>query len=184
MPEKTRKARIGKAMVRNNIAAANTMLLMCHPPQANYSVKREAESPKEASLTDQKKPPSPEDVKTVLPSCDNISCKQCTLSEVAPQIERLQEAQPLKTEEKEATEAAFEAAAVEENQGENEPCQKTVAENVKVKNMKRKIETDKEAELAYLPQKKLKVDKPKTVNSSYKDLIKKNTNCVKVCCFL
>lgn len=45
--------------------------------------------------------------------------------------------------------------------------------------MKRKSEP-KEPEVTYPPPKRQKVDKTKTANGSYKDLIKKNTSCVKI----
>lgn len=181
-----KKARVGKAMVRNNIAAAaaaaNTMLLMCHPPVEN--VKREVESPKETTVLEEvqkKEPSSPELLKNVVPPCDSttVVCKQCEVIQ-EPAIQ-------LKSEEKELTPSS--PAPVDEEvqkkhnrdiAADNEPCVATVAENVKVKNMKRKVESLKESESTYLPPKRQKVEKNKTVNGSYKNLIKKNTNYVKI----
>lgn len=195
---KPRKARVGKAMVRNNMAAANgvqqnTMLLMCHAPQSNYigSVKREVESPKEA---EQKKEEvqapvvvqKDESVNSVHCNNNNTSCKECSTStttttttsttvpvEESPCMERLQQDIPkLKTEEKPPEEEI-----VKETPQETETIVKTVAENVKVKNMKRKVSLKPESEVQCSPPKKQKMEK---ANGSYKDLIKKNTNCVKI----
>lgn len=186
---KPRKARVGKAMVRNNMAAANgaqqnTMLLMCHAPQANYisSVKREVESPKE-TMNEQKKDEEQKgqvvvqkeenNVDAALCNNNNTTCKECTTAisaEESPCIERLQ--QELKVEEK-----TPEEETVKETIQEPEAIVKTVAENVKVKNMKRKVSLKPEAEVLCSPPKKQKVEK---ANGSYKDLIKKNTNCVKI----
>lgn len=173
-----KKARIGKAMVRNNIAAAaaaaNTMLLMCHPPVE--SVKREVESPKENTVLEEvqkKEPPSPELLK---PPCETttIVCKQCEVIQEPPV--------QLKTEDKNPSPApvVLEEPPQKKLNGdiaaENEPCVATVAENVKVKNMKRKVE--RKSETTYLPPtKRQKVEK---TSGSYKNLIKKNTNCVKI----
>lgn len=181
--DKTRKARVGKAMVRNNMAAANnlqqnTMLLMCHPIQSTYigSVKREVESPKEATKEVKRDCLSQENQETV--ECDGSSCKECNSEKTE---ERLQETYQLKTENDESKEVALDAKEIPE---QNQPCQKTVAETVKVKNMKRKLATvsdiKREPEADHTPQKKEKLDRLKTVNGSYKDLIKKSANYIKI----
>lgn len=186
-----KKARVGKAMVRNNIAAAaaaaaaaatNTMLLMCHPPVDN--VKREVESPKETTVLEviqKKEPISPELLKSVIQPCDTTLsvCKQCEVNQEPPA--------QLKSENKELSPLPP-VTVLEEVQkkyngdiaAENEPCVATVAENVKVKNMKRKVESVKESEITYPPTKRQKVEKTNSANGSYKNLIKKNTNCVKI----
>lgn len=172
-----KKARIGKAMVRNNIAAAaaaaatNTMLLMCHPPVDN--VKREVESPKETTTIEEEQKKVIPPIETVVPSCETttVVCKQCEVNQEPPP--------QLKTEENDLEVVQKK----KENQiaAENEPCVATVAENVKVKNMKRKVESLKEpGTTTYPPSKRLKVEKAKTVNGSYKNLIKKNTSCFKI----
>lgn len=186
--DKTRKARVGKAMVRNNMAAAannihqNTMLLMCHPLQTTYvsNVKREVESPKEVTK-EQKRECGAEENQKLSMQCNGTSCKKC-ISDKTETIcnERTQENHQLKTENQIGEETCNGKDIPEEKQ----PCQKTVAETVKVKNMKRKIiplkDIKTEPETVCVPQKKQKIDRPKAVNGSYKDLIKKNTSCVKI----
>ncbi|KAK5643401.1 hypothetical protein RI129_007246 [Pyrocoelia pectoralis] len=179
--EKRRKARVGKNMVRNNIAAnfpENTMLLMCHQPTQTTicvtNVKREIESPEEKicvndeALKSKIEPPeiqlSDETVEetTYVKNEKVVIClkteEQCT-----------KEVTPLKVEEgKKLTD-------------EQLPCQKTVAENVKVKNMKRKLSimNEKTDVTSPPPQKKQILDKLK-INGSYKDLIKKNVPSIKI----
>ncbi|CAH1159388.1 unnamed protein product [Phyllotreta striolata] len=155
--EKKRKARIGKAMVRNNIAAnmqQNTMLLMCNPPQ-DY-VKREIESPKETDL-DQKS----EEAKPL-----QASCKESEISDVNTQL-------PVSTEPKEEKTICQQQPLKEEIE-ESLPIISTVAENVKVKNMKRKLSIcpDKPPDLE-VPTKKQKT-------GSYKFLIKRETSTVRI----
>ncbi|XP_001816051.2 proteoglycan 4 isoform X2 [Tribolium castaneum] len=177
--EKKRKARVGKAMVRNNIAAIqqNTaMLLMCNPNQRSFpgEVKREIESPKEKETEAKKEICSDEDVKTP---------KIILQTPVEPEIkniERIPEPQNLKKEEnvEEKEEGKVEEKKVLKE--ELPPCVNTVAENVKVKNMKRKISTSKKAEEENeISAKKVKLE-PKYPNGSYKDLIKKDMNTVKI----
>lgn len=168
--EKKRKARVGKAMVRNNIAAIqqNTMLLMCNPNQRSFpgEVKREIESPKEKETEAKKEICSDEDVKTpVEPEIKNI--------------ERIPEPN-LKKEEnlEEKEEGKLEEKVLEELP----PVVSTVAENVKVKNMKRKMSTCKDKKSAEESEdsvKKVKLE-AKYPNGSYKDLIKKDLNTVKI----
>lgn len=154
-------------MVRNNIAAANgvppnTMLLMMHPSQENYigSVKREVESPKEA---EQKK----EETVTKVAELPTPEVEEKEENKTG----RLQDVTQLKTEE----EKVEPEEVVAEKVVDNEPCIKTVAENVKVKNMKRKMKLEPEVQCS--PPKKPKTEKPK---GSYKDLINKNANCMKI----
>lgn len=170
--------------MRNNIAQAqnnanqNTMLLMCHPVQStNYisNVKREVESPKEATKDTKNECVSHNvQVQQKTVECNGLSCKECG-SEKSE--ERLEENYQLKTEKD-----LCETISPKEVSEENQPCQKTVAETVKVKNMKRKMaEIKHEPEGEYSPRKKLKLDKVKTVNNgSYKDLIKKSANYIKI----
>ncbi|CAH1968738.1 unnamed protein product [Acanthoscelides obtectus] len=180
--EKKRKARIGKAMVRNNIMQQNTMLLMCNPPQ-NF-VKREIVSPKEKDVIEEKK--------------DNVSPIQ---EEIKPVTQELPVPCPEPTEQPAnnnpdvaIVEPKEEVVEVEKENNNNNiitnlpekpvveetilpPVVSTVAENVKVKNMKRKLSVCKEKvpepELSPPPKKKQKL-------GSYKMLIKRETNCVKI----
>jgi hypothetical protein len=178
--EKKRKARVGKAMVRNNMAAAiqpNTMLLMCNPSQRSFpgEVKREIESPKEKETEAKKEVCSDDEIKA-----SKILLQNPEEPEVK-NIERIPEPQNLKKEEscdEKEEESVDEELMLKE---ELPPCVNTVAENVKVKNMKRKISMSKEKkgeEDASSP-KKVKVE-PKYPNGSYKDLIKKDTTTVKI----
>lgn len=165
-PEKQqrRKPRIGKTMVRNNIAAnfpENTMLLMCHQPQGvpigtdaihhptGICVKRELESPPDEHLR------SPELVKE---------------------------------EEEEKRQEQLEPVLKTERPEYPEPFKKTVAEVVKVRNMKRKLSITKDLDKP--PEVVLKKPKLEPVqlvqapqlrnNGSYKDLIKKDVPCFKI----
>lgn len=168
--EKRRKARVGKSMVRNNIAAnfpENTMLLMCHAPCVT-NVKREIESPEaqkqcvDAAI--KTKPDSPQ-------TTPDNNAKQTTTLEIPNGLKGANEdLVNLKTEEEKELE--------DQSSEELLPCQKTVAENVKVKNMKRKLsitaETEKADEELSSAEKKLKI------NGSYKDLIKKDVPSFKI----
>lgn len=153
--EVKRKARIGKDMVRRN-----TMLLMCNP-----TVKREIESPKEKEIIEQKK--------EITSESEEIQKDETTI------IERICEPQKLKEEKRQEEQEEKENKIVEEpSVKELEPCVlTTVAENVKVKNMKRKLsmtqEKQTEPEPVLSPSKKQKL-------GSYKDYIKKNTSTVKL----
>ncbi|XP_063904967.1 bromodomain-containing protein 4 isoform X4 [Zophobas morio] len=159
--EKKRKARVGKAMVRNNMQQ-NTMLLMCNPGQRAFpgEVKREIESPKE------KEPEAKKEV------CSDDEAKvQSPVEEVGKDEERIEP--ELKKED--VCEDKTEAPTEKE---ELPPCINTVAENVKVKNMKRKLSMSKEKKEEEVATKKVKVEK--YPNGSYKDLIKKDTTSVRI----
>ncbi|KAK4886776.1 hypothetical protein RN001_003047 [Aquatica leii] len=186
--EKKRKARVGKNMVRNNIAAnfpENTMLLMCHqpPPQdiCVTNVKREIESPEEIKMCLTEVLASKIEASEITP-CSEIDAETMNgknqESTIFPcwktEEDRLKE--PLLSTKIESEQSS---KLVED---EHLPCQKTVAENVKVKNMKRKLSITKESEKVetdLIPVKKSKVDKTQ-VNGSYKDLIKKNVPSIKI----
>ncbi|KAL1489950.1 hypothetical protein ABEB36_013874 [Hypothenemus hampei] len=151
-----RKARVGKANVRNTMQ--NTMLLMCNPQQD--VVKREIESPKDKEQL----------------------AKMDVMSELKEDIEI-----PLaeEAEEKKAIEKDFKVDGLKEIMQEEvtmvvpkeeplPPCIATVAENVKVKNMKRKQSQTKEQETKVSvkppPAKKRKL-------GSYKDFIRIRKSC-------
>ncbi|KAF2903938.1 hypothetical protein ILUMI_02236, partial [Ignelater luminosus] len=201
--EKRRKARIGKNMVRNNIAAnfpGNTMLLMCHAPQNAMcvpNVKREIESPEEQKpcsdviITTLK---SKMDTKEVTTSLRTSSSTEIITdsSTIKVQKDATTTIACLKTEEQTAEQMGLliKSKEVEVNEekppvlpDELLPCQKTVAENVKVKNMKRKLSITRDLEKIETdpspPQKKQKIEKTK-VNGSYKDLIKKHVPSIKI----
>lgn len=181
--EKKRKARVGKAMVRNNIAAGmqqNTMLLMCNPQNQHYvsTVKREIESPKEKETVEEKRElcSSDEDTK---PVTENLPIPLATIEKVVepvdPESNVSQEPTVLEDNrsQKESKSTEKESCPISEPM---QPVVSTVAENVKVKNMKRKLsltKESKEVETAPSPAKKQKV-------GSYKCLIKKETNCIKI----
>ncbi|XP_072391722.1 uncharacterized protein Hers [Diabrotica undecimpunctata] len=166
--EKKRKPRIGKAMVRDNIAASmqqNTMLLMCNPSQ--NCVKREIESPKDSEI-EQKTEISGKE----LQPCEIDLLQDSCLKEDEPVKEESQS--PISLPSKEETPPE---EPKEEPPNPLPPVINTVAENVKVKNMKRKLSmlSDKEpSPEIVIPQKK----RQKT--GSYKSLIKKDTNAVKI----
>lgn len=195
--EKKRKARVGKAMVRNTIAAQNTMLLMCQPTNQNIyldnldTVKREVVSPKE---NDPKKDSSeqielnsktdPVITQMTQATFENLENNNDII--IDKTIDTIQNVQCLKTEDKkEIIPLIPEAITKVEEEVALQPCVKTVAENVKVKNMKRKhsftSETRTETEVA-CPAKKLLLQKPPPpcANGSYKDLIKKSTTSIKI----
>lgn len=187
--EKRRKARVGKNMVRNNIAAnfpENTMLLMCHPPQHNMcvaKVKREIESPEE------RKPCPAEMLSAKAESKETSALRKDSVVEIITDVSRaiVEEDKTitcLKTEETiKKTSKQSEINTNEKSSDTLPPCLKTVAENVKVKNMKRKLSVSKESEKSDLetpsPLKKARTDKSK-VNGSYKDLIKKHVPSIKI----
>lgn len=169
--DKKKKARIGKAMVRRNIAAnmqQNTMLLMCNPVQ-DY-VKREIESPQNIEL-EQKRNTSSDKDNLITQDLQNSS-KEITNLEMCTTLELrdknnvesskkiLENCKPLK----------------EEIEDPLPPVINTVAENVKVKNMKRKLSmcSEKISDSESPPQKKRKKA------GSYKYLIKKETNAIKI----
>lgn len=179
--ESKRKARVGKAMVRNNIAAGmqhSTMLLMCNPQTQNYTstVKREIESPKEKEVIEEKRESftSDEEIKPLrknLPiSIPKIEENVELITSAACRDHSIPEIRQL-----EAVLCANKLLPVTELL---QPVVSTVAENVKVKNMKRKLSLSKETndlDLIESPNKKQKV------GSSYKCLIKRKTNyCVKI----
>ncbi|CAH0561399.1 unnamed protein product [Brassicogethes aeneus] len=144
-PEKKRKARVGKAMVRNDIRQ-NTMLLMCNP-----DVKREIESPKDKDVEVSKVTTQETKVLDLETSQDQgidmNDNRLCTVLKEEKVVEELppQTPEPLP------------------------PCIPTVAENVKVKNMKRKSSISSES----VPE----VKKPKPeFQGSYKNFIKKEPN--------
>nr|XP_023025296.1 titin-like [Leptinotarsa decemlineata] len=180
--EKKRKARVGKAMVRNNIAAnmQNTMLLMCNPTQ-NYvgAVKREIESPQEKELVEQKKEicTSDEDTKPV-PEVLSLPCPKIE----EPEKEEPQLIPPIELKEEQdrddlERDGKNDAALQKDEEEVLQPVISTVAENVKVKNMKRTLSMSKEkvpdSEVAPPSTKKQKL-------GSYKCLIKKESNAVRI----
>ncbi|XP_060530509.1 uncharacterized protein LOC132704505 [Cylas formicarius] len=186
--EKKRKARVGKAMVRNNMQ--NTMLLMCNPTQ-NY-VKREIESPKDKEELHKKEECLPADSAKILPETfTEKSCLEdgCTILKNEIRDDKVFEDQPskhtvldLKLMEKESVEQKHDVLSIAQPLPPKEdkplpPCVATVAENVKVKNMKRKqlmandIQTSENAHPP--PAKKKKI-------GSYKDFIRKHTSCFKI----
>ncbi|XP_017784424.1 PREDICTED: bromodomain-containing protein 4 isoform X2 [Nicrophorus vespilloides] len=143
--EKRRKARVGKAMVRNTIANNNnTMLLMCQQPTFLENVKREVESPKETTIS------------TTITATTTDLKKIGEIAVEKPDVVVRKE-EPVKVE------------------IPPEPCQKTVAETVKVKNMKRKLSLKEspKSETADSPPKQTKTIQEQKANGSYKDLIKK-----------
>lgn len=182
--EKKRKARIGKAMVRNNIAAGmqqNTMLLMCNPQTQNYvsAVKREIESPKEKEILEERRELCTSDEETK-PVTENLPVPvpktEETVDVIAPDTNVPQEHEvpnEQSVQEKTITSLDEPSSMLPE---QLQPVVSTVAENVKVKNMKRKISSStesKESELTLSSAKKQKI-------GSYKCLIKKETNCIKI----
>ncbi|KAF5302252.1 hypothetical protein FQA39_LY10291 [Lamprigera yunnana] len=183
--EKKRKARVGKNMVRNNIAAhfpENTMLLMCHQPLQQRicvtDVKRELESPEETKICPI--------LKSVVERPEIVLC-----ADVVEEIPKKKESnvfQLLKVEKHiepsltVGVEADEKFDKLTEEEEEHLPCQKTVAENVKVKNMKRKLSVTKDLEKVdtdTISSKKARIEKLK-VNGSYKDLIKKHVPSIKI----
>ncbi|RZC18438.1 BAH, Atrophin-1, PAT1, Herpes BLLF1, and/or Red1 domain containing protein, partial [Asbolus verrucosus] len=180
--ENKRKARVGKAMVRNNIAAIqqNTMLLMCNPNQRNFpgEVKREIESPKEKETEAKKEICSDDEIKA-----SKIINMQNAIEPEIKNVERIPEPQNLKKEENFDEKVEEKVHEDVEQKEELPPCVNTVAENVKVKNMKRKMSISKdkknEPDIEVPLPKKVKLE-TKYPNGSYKDLIKKDTTTIKI----
>lgn len=191
--EKKKKARVGKAAVRNTIAMchqSNTGLLMCNPPiqQTSFTcVKREVESPKEVEL--KKEEPS---LTTIVENPSKIELDDAEVLKnhiltpppsAPPENKEDVQENCLGISEKFARKEEIIVAAptIVETL---EPCINTVAENVKVKNMKRKLSNSSEMEKLEEkedeePLKKLKVEKFPIMNG-YKSLIKKSTTCIKI----
>ncbi|XP_050300445.1 titin isoform X2 [Anthonomus grandis grandis] len=188
-----RKARVGKANVRS------TMLLMCNPVQEQQLVKREIESPlyKEQESEERKKyevltPPlikPPDKPPEPLPKIPE-ACTTTTIDDLPdpPSQSPITTKNPLENvtireEPSDTIEAASAIAQTEQVIVEEEnpapppplpPCVATVAENVKVKNMKRKQSQCKEDAPPPPPKKSKKM-------SSYKDFIRKHTKgCFKI----
>ncbi|XP_045479019.1 R3H domain-containing protein 1 isoform X2 [Harmonia axyridis] len=172
--EKTRRARVGKAMVRNNIH--NTMLLMCKPLNRDC-VKREIESPKEKEVI------IVPDKDVALKIDSNVSAKlekssPPRIGDVDDFLESFM-AEPVlhepaqKVEEKPAEPPREEETVLE-------PVLSTVGENVKVKNMKRKLSLSVETKEDTTNDPAKKQKKETNMNGSYKNLIKKNTSSVKI----
>ena len=193
-PEKRRKARVGKSVVRNNLHLhQNTMLLMCQePPVQNLyqnPVKREVESPKE----EQKREAIPDIIQShvepvAIIEVENVSStvdiKEITSSQITSSTNtdspsgEISMQTDLKTETSDSEqnkEIAIGKATAEEV---IEPCLKTVAENVKVKNMKRKLSVVKSAEPTH--KKQMLEKSPQGGCGSYKDLIRRNVSAVHI----
>ncbi|CAH1128704.1 unnamed protein product [Ceutorhynchus assimilis] len=185
-----RKARVGKANVRNNMQ--NTMLLMCNPAQ-DY-VKREIESPEGKEQINKNQDVFIEDLDVVkedskIPeACTENTCTKDSLNIDSKTTQCLEELEPTQTELmncEQLTEPTINKPDFEKSvppilkEPEEEPlppCIATVAENVKVKNMKRKQSMSKEKvaeEIIPPPTKKKKI-------TSYKDFIRKHTSCFKI----
>ncbi|KAJ8963557.1 hypothetical protein NQ317_002353 [Molorchus minor] len=171
--EKKRKARVGKAMVRSNMQ--NTMLLMCNPTNYVGVVKREIESPKEKEEEHKKEILSAdEDFKSPVKEPEQPSTK----NEESPVGVILQPVEP--KEEKPMEKENADALTIVEPERPSQvlqPIVNTVAENVKVKNMKRKLSLSKER----VPEPELTPSSRKRQKlGSYKYLIRKDTNLVKI----
>ncbi|KAI4462893.1 bromo adjacent y domain-containing 1 protein [Holotrichia oblita] len=183
--EKRRKqARVGKSAVRETLQQ-NTMLLMCQEQESPNSyingVKREVESPKE----EQKKDIIQEDIALSKVETTNIEEKvekvTITIQETKSEnvTEPIKQVQCLKIEENEVLPPVIkELTTVQPSTivQQLEPCVKTVAENVKVKNMKRKPSITNNIKEEPSP-KKAKIEKS---SGSYKDLIKKSYTAVQI----
>lgn len=183
-------------MVRSNMQ--NTMLLMCNPTQD--FVKREIESPKDKEELHKKETECHEDpLKEELRIIEECTA-QCT-NETSENSKNIVENGNVTMEELKTIENGPSGLA-ESNIKESEvadkyeqiedpstnriptpppeeeplpPCIATVAENVKVKNMKRKQSLTKE------PVPDIIVPPPtKKKKSSYKDFIRKHTSCFKI----
>lgn len=169
--EKKRKARVGKAMVRNHIEQ-NTMLLMCNPQNQRVGgfpneVKREIESPKEKE--------------TKKEICSDEDQEQKARLAEQPQILKQEQCDEDKMSDKKKVEEEGDDEEKSECETVKEVllCTNTVAENVKMKNMKRKLSLSKEKPEIELPvQKKNKIEQVKYTPGSYKDLIKKDSSIV------
>lgn len=164
--EKKRKARVGKAMVRSNMQ--NTMLLMCNP-----SIKREIESPKEKEVI----VPVKENIALKISAKDatklEVPSSPTVETEIEPVVEPAQP-EPIKNVEETPEEPSKEIETV------LEPVLSTVGENVKVKNMKRKLSlsVERKEDTSNNIAKKPKTEEKS--NGSYKNLIKKDTNSIKI----
>lgn len=177
--EKKRKARVGKAMVRNNMQQnqQNTMLLMCNPTNYVSTVKREIESPKEKDIEQKKEICLVEEEIKVPVQITELTevCAKTDESEkeLVEQHVDLKEEKGVEDKKENSVQIIQESPADEVLQ----PIINTVAENVKVKNMKRKLSLSKEKvpepELVPSPRKKPKL-------GSYKCLIKKDTTTIKI----
>lgn len=161
----------------------STMLLMCNPAQ-NY-VKREIESPKDKELhrsaEDANIPKvdlASEESSKVTSTCseeenqaenhsDSVDSKTCCKHEEALNPS------PEADKNSEVTESPNPLPPKEEPLP---PCTATVAENVKVKNMKRKQSQSKEP----VPEALKPPPAKKTKISSYKDFIRKYSGCFKI----
>lgn len=231
--EKRRKARVGKAMVRNSIqqqqmnqtlnngSSGNTMLLMCNPSSdktvidgqttlITVDVKREVESPEEIQHHQEVQTIEVLKKKSCIHVEELIIAEDLTMTKEPPTIpnghvqvnKSTLEACPVQLEpvviQDVKTEKIIEPLQITEVIKPPvveilEPCQKTVAENVKVKNMKRKLsfnnnnlEEKKVIEESPTAAKKSKQTAPVNINNnvpnngSYKDLIKKGVSTVKI----
>lgn len=203
--EKRRKARVGKNMVRNNIASnfvnqQNTMLLMCHnPPQPTEmaDVKREVESPEELIV--------PQILKNERIPEINTKCEtQVTETKNEPEVQtslednsRLEEASqrlegedhkdqaipadstPARRKSMEEPQAVPEPTHATEQCIEEQTPQTTAEDRLCAKrklSVDENIKTECDEELT-VKKPKLSLIKPK---SSYKDLIKKATKTNKI----
>ncbi|ENN78494.1 hypothetical protein YQE_05037, partial [Dendroctonus ponderosae] len=180
-----RKARVGKANVRNNMQS--TMLLMCNPAQ-NY-VKREIESPKDKELHTSGEGQNVPNVDLASDENSKVTTTaSTTCSDEANQAENHSDSveSQAQCKHEEALNASPEADKNSElkespvppppKEEPLPPCTATVAENVKVKNMKRKQSQSKEPVPEAVnppPAKKNKI-------SSYKDFIRKYSGCFKI----
>ncbi|ENN78496.1 hypothetical protein YQE_05039, partial [Dendroctonus ponderosae] len=180
-----RKARVGKANVRNNMQS--TMLLMCNPAQ-NY-VKREIESPKDKELHTSGEGQNVPNVDLASEENSKVTTTaSTTCSDEANQAENHSDSieSQAHCKHEEASNASREADKNSElkespvppppKEEPLPPCIATVAENVKVKNMKRKQSQSKEPVPEAVnppPAKKNKI-------SSYKDFIRKYSGCFKI----
>ncbi|XP_030745713.1 bromodomain-containing protein 4-like isoform X2 [Sitophilus oryzae] len=183
--EQKRKARVGKAMVRSNMQS--TMLLMCNPKQ-DY-VKREIESPKDKEELHKKEEENVKEndkgVAQIPEACQTTTCTNEECQDLVQEVKLSQTPEVTETvigpteipsaksdfiEESPTVTPLTETPTLEEPLP---PCIATVAENVKVKNMKRKQSMTKDQVPEVILEKKKKM-------SSYKDYIKKHTNCFKI----
>lgn len=189
-----RKARVGKANVRNNMQ--NTMLLMCNPTQ-DY-VKREIESPKDKEELHKKEELEINDSSKEHPiipeACTTTTCtkENFDLQDIGGKKdeEGINESVPVQTMDCRHQEPIEVVAKTEldnpdapketpfplANEEPLPPCIATVAENVKVKNMKRKQSQSKEK----VPEAVVPPPAKKKKISSYKDFIRKHTGCFKI----
>lgn len=161
------------------------MLLMCQEPESPHSymngVKREVESPKE----EQKKETIHEEILISKIESKNIEEKvekvTITIQETKPEtiIELTKPLECMKTEEADVLPETKEISNIQHSPVVLQlgPCVKTVAENVKVKNMKRKPSITNNTLKDEPAVKKQKLEKG---GGSYKDLIKKNFSAIHI----